>query len=1103
MTDLSKIAVEDAVIVDDEDLTFNDADLFGEETEGYLSLLDQPAKLMLGEVWGKDGRKDRRNTQDGEWNTVELPWSAWIVGGDGDKNNPAWGFSRHPVGKNKAGACVVLGSSIGGARMAKSMDTMYAMGVDIDSGASLDSMLDRLQELGVFCLVYTSYSHGRSGLQLKHDDVIRKLKIKPSELNRTQVQRYLREFDKNRYDDAFINAVDIVTMKMQVKDGVVIDLSTPPLDKYRLIFPLATPVKLIDLAETQTAALEAWENKITGLATEFLCVHFDTSCTDPSRLFYTARHAKDAADWYCAIVRGEPLKFEDVPSVKKSSYTNNRRPLNAFEMAGGAGDGDGGVPLCFTPSGASLNEWHRKAKDRFNMADLLEDLCPDRIRVAGGEAQGHVHIECPFEGEHTSEGGTATMVVNAIDSPNGYWTWFCHHDACQGRHKLQFLEEALRQGWFDEKYLFGDSVYMLDGYDEEEEDDEAPRDRTERHALRATSVRDDLLSMVESFNINTTDPEVEELIRVALDSDADSSTMGHLKDAIAAKTKIKARSFTEKWNAAKKARVRRKPKGRSSEDIESCHVKDDFQDQLEYARRRIREANEERPRIFQFGGGYVTADAVRHRVRTIEDRDSLHFILQDVTRWNANVKIGDDWEVRKVPPPESVVRTLHKDHDFADTLPELLAVPATPFFDAEGRLVAEEGYHEGAKVYLAPGDLEVARVSEVPSAEEVKEAKRLLLEEVIADFPLGGLTRDEIVKGEHPAVTHAVALALLPFCRDMISGPTPGHVFTKPGPGTGASLLVNVLTTIAGGTPAPAMELPGHKDEISKTLSAALSEGAPVILFDNVGNAIASPALASAMTESTYQARILGKTQTVTVPVRAVWVFTANNIEASEEIIRRLVLIPLDAGVPDPKNRIPAKGWRHSNLRQWVTQNRPRLIWACLTLIQNWVAGGMQRASKALASYEDWAGVMGGILAAANFTGFLEGQDEEQAKAADSVADGLSQFVSVLADYPAGTIFRPGGSAKFGGEPTVSVLDILNGKERADFSSKDAPDPIQINGWGYSSHDGAYTTSGRIGRGMKVFARKPYRAGTEILHFDELSDTKNGASVYRLRKEAA
>ncbi|PTX50116.1 hypothetical protein IQ03_01662 [Gemmobacter caeni] len=164
----------------------NDADMLGSETEGFTAFIEKEATLLLGELWGA---KDRRNTQDGDWNPVTMPWAAWVVGGPGDKNTAPWGFSRHPENKSKAGACIVLGSSIGKARKAKAMDTMYAMGLDVDAGYPLDSMLDRLEDLGRFCIVYTTHSHGKAGLHLKHDEVIRKLKIKPSELDLAQVQR--------------------------------------------------------------------------------------------------------------------------------------------------------------------------------------------------------------------------------------------------------------------------------------------------------------------------------------------------------------------------------------------------------------------------------------------------------------------------------------------------------------------------------------------------------------------------------------------------------------------------------------------------------------------------------------------------------------------------------------------------------------------------------------------------------------------------------------------------------------------------------------------------------------------------------------------------
>jgi hypothetical protein len=541
--------------VNNEPEFLNDAEILGTETAGLDEFLSREASFLVGEMWGA---RDRRNTQDGDWKRTAMPWGVWIGGAAGNANAPAWGFSRHPVGKDKAGACIVLGSSVGGARKAKAMDTMYAMGLDIDSGAKVNDVLDIVEAKGLLCFVYTSYNHGKRGIELKRDEVLRKLQI-TRDPDISEVRKFLREFDKNRYEETFIAECTIREQKHQTSEGVKIILDTPPLEKFRLIFPLETPVKLIDLADTQQAALDLWEDKITGLARNVLGVHFDTSCTDPSRLFYTARHPKGNDDWYAAVVMGNPLSFDSIEAFKKSLYTSNRE-VNAFTMAGGD-DGDDRPPMALTPSGKSLNEWHRSAKDRFMLADLMETLCPDKVRVAGGEVQGHVHTECPFEHEHSSEGGTATMAMNALDSQTGYWTWFCHHDACQGRHKLQYLEEALRAGWFEESVLTDlDAGFLLSVSDDEID----PFEQEEVHKEQAT----DFVTRAESLRDEVLEVDIEALIAEAFAADVDRAVRGRMTAAIAKTTGLNTEQVRGIW-----AKMDRK-------------AKDDAQKELAEARRR-------------------------------------------------------------------------------------------------------------------------------------------------------------------------------------------------------------------------------------------------------------------------------------------------------------------------------------------------------------------------------------------------------------------------------------------------------------------------------------------------------------------------------------
>lgn len=971
----------------------NDAELLGKDTADFERVLELPVTLLTGELWGA---KDRRNTQDGDWKPVTMSWGQWIVGSPGNKNVPAWGFSHHPVGKDKAGASVVLGSSIGKARKANAMDTMYAMGLDIDAGFPLDAMLDRLEKLGLFCLVYTSHSHGKSGLELKHGEVIQKLKIKPSELNKAQVQRFLREFSKNRYEESFISQVEIINPKKQIKEGVVIELSTPKLDKYRLIFPLSEPVKIIDLADTQKEALEVWEDKITGLATEVLEVHFDTSCTDPSRLFYTARHPKDAEDWYCAVMRGDALKFEDVPTVKKAKYTGSRKPMNAFEIAGGVQDDADRPPQCLTPSGASLNDWHSRAKDRFNMADLLEDLCSDRIRVAGGEAQGHVHIECPFEHEHSSEGGTATMVVNAIDSQNGYWTWFCKHDACQGRHKLVFLEEALRNGWFEEDQLFGDSVYMLEGADEDDEDEE---DLTEEDTIDDVEVTPKTFpEKAEAFATDASEEVILTFLKACHRGGVDRVDQAKILSSLAKRTPLGKSVLNKMWNHIE-AEQRRKEQERAKksgpvekEDATALVNEWDFSRMCAHAYRAIHDRNQDSPCVFHYMEGLyvIREDSEGHARMKMLDRDGFAHHINTVAAF-AKV-VGEDGETRGVSAPEDVVRHLFA-ADYG-TYPELRGLVTTPIFTAAGGLLTTPGYDWDSRLFYRPDmSLSVPNISKAPTDDEVFRAKQLLIEEILADFPLAGLTRPEIVdkalNGDGvPAVTNMMGLMMLPFMRELIDGPTPGHLLTKPAPGTGASLLTDVFSIIATGRETPALAMPTSKDEMSKTLTSVLANGQNVVFFDNINHSVDSGELASAMTAPTYQARILGKTQTVEVAVRTTWVFTGNNVSLSSELVRRLTMIDLDAQVANPELRT---GFRHKDIRGWAKDNRGELVWACLTLIQNWVAQGMPAETDvALASYENWSACVGGVLKTAGLGGFLNNRAALKEKASDEDNDSIS-----------------------------------------------------------------------------------------------------------------
>ena len=197
--------------------------------------------------------------------------------------------------------------------------------------------------------------------------------------------------------------------------------------------------------------------------------------------------------------------------------------------------------------------------------------------------------------------------------------------------------------------------------------------------------------------------------------------------------------------------------------------------------------------------------------------------------------------------------------------------------------------------------------------------------------------------------------------------------------------MTDTFSIIATGQVTPALAMPTNKDEMSKTLTSVLANGQNIVFFDNINHSVDSGELASAMTTPTYQARILGKSQTIEVDVRCVWVFTGNNVTLSSELLRRLIMIDLDARVANPELR---GGFRHDDIRGWATQHRGELVWACLTLIQNWVAQGMvHQKESVLASFENWSGAVGGVLKAAGLGGFMKNRDALKSRSGDTESD--------------------------------------------------------------------------------------------------------------------
>lgn len=353
----------------------------------------------------------------------------------------------------------------------------------------------------------------------------------------------------------------------------------------------------------------------------------------------------------------------------------------------------------------------------------------------------------------------------------------------------------------------------------------------------------------------------------------------------------------------------------------------------------------------------------------LEKHDDGAAILNELTidRMTYEVARAAHWMKRSgkhevsATPPQFIIRDMLARPD--PPIPVLSRIVTVPVFTRDGDLQTTPGYHASSHVYYdPPKGLQVPPVSKRPTAEEIERAKGLLLDDLLGEFPF-------LADSDR---AHTLALLLLSFARDLIDGPTPLHVVEASTPGTGKSLLVDAAVHPSTGQSVGRVSPPKDRDEWRRMLTSKLITAPVIIVLDNVTIEVDSGELANALTAQIWEDRQLGASRMLRLPVRNAWAMTGNNPSLSHEIARRSVRIRLDANVEKPWMR---DGFRHKDLLGWAAQHRGELVWAALTLIQNWVAAGRPSGQRNLGSFEQWALVMGGILDAAGVTGFLGNLD--------------------------------------------------------------------------------------------------------------------------------
>ena len=187
----------------------------------------------------------------------------------------------------------------------------------------------------------------------------------------------------------------------------------------------------------------------------------------------------------------------------------------------------------------------------------------------------------------------------------------------------------------------------------------------------------------------------------------------------------------------------------------------------------------------------------------------------------------------------------------------------------------------------------------------------------------------------------------------------PIHGFDAAEAGSGKGLACSIVTLIVTGNRATAITVGDSEIEFRKLLFSALLANDQVIVFDNLTRPLEGPSLNSCLTEKTITDRVLGVSQTATVPTNALLLANGNNLAVKGDTHRRIIAARIDAG-EHPEER----AFKRPKVLTYVEENRPALVAAGLTILRAYEVAGRPIVEKLaeFGSFEEWSARVRGAL---------------------------------------------------------------------------------------------------------------------------------------------
>ena len=469
------------------------------------------------------------------------------------------------------------------------------------------------------------------------------------------------------------------------------------------------------------------------------------------------------------------------------------------------------------------------------------------------------------------------------------------------------------------------------------------------------------------------------------------------------------------------------------------------------------------PDVYDFGDALVLVDD--GRLYPLDEHALKHYLGGVVQYWQLRKgPSGSQFKVL-VDPPSQICKQILSLRN-RRKLQQLRAVTTVPTLRIDGSILNRPGYDAETGLLLELGT--PLHIPEHPTREQCLEALGRLMRP-FKDFPLAS------------SIDWGVLLAAL------LTAPLRPVLPTAPAFGidasvqaSGKTLLAKCLSIIVTGQePKIWPYVQGRDDEENrKRIFTALWGGDRAIVWDNLVGVFDSAALAAALTAETFTDRVLGRSESQTVPSKAMFMLTGNNMTLKGDMPRRVPICRIE-----PSTEMPFARQFDLDPEDYCKRHREEMVEAALTLVRGWLSQSSSadghRAPGRMGSFEVWDDLVrqtvawvGRELKPGQYADPMEAMKDLQAS--DPEREALGVFLKAWFDC-FGTKFVS----------SQEVLDAINEFDNMDKS------PVR-DGLAaafqelFGSHPGSSKAvgkflqfrKGRVVGGMKLVCRKDGKANT-------------------------